>query len=46
MKEVMVKAICASCGWRGRRKTGQLIFCPKCGECATFDTNYNEKQAK
>lgn len=27
---------CASCGWTGKRKTGNLVFCPKCGKPAGF----------
>jgi uncharacterized Zn finger protein (UPF0148 family) len=41
MKEVMEKVICAHCGWTGRRKTGQLVDCPKCGNGATFDITPN-----
>jgi Zn finger protein HypA/HybF involved in hydrogenase expression len=35
-KEIMAKVICANCQWTGRRKTGQLVTCPKCGMYATF----------
>lgn len=35
--ETIEKVICASCGWKGRRKTGKLVECPRCGEVATFD---------
>lgn len=36
LKEIMASVICAACGWQGRRKTGQIVVCPKCGKCATF----------
>lgn len=37
MTECMARVICAACGWRGRRKTGQIITCPQCGEWATYE---------
>lgn len=36
-KEVMANVVCASCGWKGKRKTGQLVECPACKSTATFD---------
>ena len=27
---------CACCGWTGKRMTGQIVMCPKCGGWATF----------
>ena len=27
---------CACCGWTGKRATGQIVTCPKCGGWATF----------
>jgi len=27
------------CGWKGRRKTGNPVFCPKCGKCAAFQVS-------
>lgn len=36
-KEVMANVVCGACGWTGKRKTGKLVFCHDCGECATFD---------
>lgn len=27
---------CACCGWTGKRMTGQIVMCPKCGQPATF----------
>lgn len=27
---------CGACGWKGRRKPGNLVWCPECGECAAF----------
>lgn len=27
---------CAICGWRSRRKPGQLVQCTQCGEFAAF----------
>ena len=39
MKEVMATVVCAHCGWTGRRKTGQTVLCPVCGEWATFDNS-------
>lgn len=38
------KVICASCGWVGRRKPGKLVFCPECGNCATFDVRNKDKK--
>lgn len=37
MTEVMARVICAACGWCGRRKTGQIVTCPRCGEWATYE---------
>ena len=37
MIETIQRVICANCGWVGKRKTGKSVFCPKCGEMATFD---------
>jgi predicted RNA-binding Zn-ribbon protein involved in translation (DUF1610 family) len=27
---------CASCGWQGRRKPGNVVQCPRCGGIAAF----------
>lgn len=27
---------CGACGWTGKRATGQIVTCPKCGKPATF----------
>lgn len=36
MTEKMAKVECGNCGWAANRKTGKLVDCPKCGECAGF----------
>jgi uncharacterized Zn finger protein (UPF0148 family) len=46
MKEVMAKVFCEGCKWKGNRKTGQLVFCPKCGNCATFMTSNFEARRR
>lgn len=38
MTETMVRVICAAYGWRGRRKTGQTVTYPRCGEWATYES--------
>lgn len=30
---------CASCGWTGKRKTGNPVFCPKRSKCAAFQVS-------
>lgn len=37
MNEVIANVVCASCLWKGRRKTGRIVYCPRCGKCACFD---------
>lgn len=37
MTERMARVICAACGWRGRRKTGQIVTCPCCGMIAKHE---------
>jgi len=27
------------CGWKGNRQPGNLVFCPKCGQCAAFQVS-------
>ena len=41
--ETIANVVCASCLWKGRRKTGRLVFCPKCGKCACFDIETPEE---
>lgn len=36
MNEKFSNAECASCGWTGRRKTGNTVDCPDCGGVAGF----------
>lgn len=36
MTETLAPVECASCGWTGKRKTGKIVECPKCGEIAAF----------
>ena len=36
MKEKIAPVECGACGWQGRRKTGQIVQCPKCGSFAAF----------
>ncbi len=28
---------CGACGWTGRRKTGNIVVCPKCSAIAGFN---------
>ena len=42
MKEVMATVVCAHCGWTGRRKTGQTVLCPVCGEGPLLTTHHFE----
>lgn len=34
--ETRQPVVCASCGWTGKRLTGQVVMCPKCGKPAAF----------
>lgn len=44
--EVIAKVVCGKCGWSGKRKTGKLVYCPKCSECAAFQIErMNEKKS-
>ena len=27
---------CGSCNWKGKRMSGKLVYCPKCGSLAAF----------
>lgn len=33
---------CGICGWKGKRKPGNLVFCPQCGACAGFQPSPRE----
>lgn len=33
----MQPVVCADCGWRSRRLTGQIVICPRCGSVASYD---------
>ncbi|HET7412464.1 MAG TPA: hypothetical protein VFJ18_07350 [Pararhizobium sp.] len=35
---------CGGCGWTGRRKPGNLVQCPKCGEFAGFQMSAFQRQ--
>lgn len=37
MAETMARVICGACGWTGRRKTGQIVVCPRCGGIAGYE---------
>ena len=37
-RETMARVVCATCGWTGRRKTGQIVVCPRCGGICGYDT--------
>lgn len=34
----LLKVECARCGWTGRRKAGNVVWCPKCGGAAAFQS--------
>jgi hypothetical protein len=34
--ETMQPVECGACGWRSRRKTGNVVICPKCSSIAAF----------
>lgn len=36
MPETRQPVECGACGWTGKRMTGQIVMCPKCGQPATF----------
>jgi len=36
MTETMQRVECGACGWTGRRKTGNVVMCPRCGKPAAF----------
>lgn len=36
MTETRQPVECGTCGWTGRRMTGNTVTCPKCGSYATF----------
>jgi len=29
---------CGNCGWRGKRKAGNIVMCPDCGKPAAFQS--------
>lgn len=33
---MLLSVECGGCGWTGKRKPGNLVQCPKCGEFAAF----------
>lgn len=33
---------CGACGWKGRRKPGDCVWCPKCGALAAFQPDGEE----
>ncbi len=37
---IMMPVECGACGWQGRRKTGQIVQCPKCGSFAAARSMY------
>lgn len=37
--ETMQPVECGACGWKGRRKTGTVVVCPKCGSIAGFQVS-------
>lgn len=32
----LLPVVCGACGWHARRKPGNIVWCPKCGEQAAF----------
>ena len=40
--EQMMRVECGGCGWKGRRKSGKIVQCPKCGGIAAYQCEAGE----
>ena len=43
MKETMGKVVFGFCGWKGRRKTGNIAYCPVCDTACTFEPSDDDR---